>query len=88
MFLCLAGLFDARLFVSVTACFADSKKYLIEATVATHDNLKGNIGRKKIMLNNDFKQAGQGYGSLSKLDQNHLIDNIVDSLGKADKPIQ
>lgn len=58
------------------------------ATVATRDNLKGNIGRQKISLTNDFKQAGQRYRSLSKLDQNHLIDNIVDSLGKADKPIQ
>jgi catalase len=44
--------------------------------------------RQRISLTNDFKQAGERYRSLSKVDQDHLIDNIVDSLGKADKPIQ
>jgi catalase len=39
-------------------------------------------------LTNDFEQAGERYRSLSKMDKDHLVDNIVDSLGKADKPIQ
>jgi catalase len=50
--------------------------------------VEGDIVRRKISLTNDFEQAGQRYRSLSKLDQEHLVDNIVDSLGKADKPIQ
>ncbi|WXG42231.1 MAG: catalase-related domain-containing protein [Candidatus Freyarchaeum deiterrae] len=44
--------------------------------------------RKKISLTNDFKQAGERYRSLSKVDQDHLVDNIVDSLGKANRQIQ
>jgi catalase len=58
------------------------------ATATTQARLEGNIVRQKISLTNDFKQAGERYRSLSKLDQDHLVDNIVDSLGKADKPIQ
>jgi catalase len=50
--------------------------------------LKGNAVRQKIDLTNDFKQAGQRYRSLSKKDQSHLVDNIADSLGKANKAIQ
>ena len=50
--------------------------------------LKGKVERKKINLTNDFAQAGQRYRSLSKVEQDHLVGNIVDSLGKADKPIQ
>src|SRR3972149_2348963 len=49
---------------------------------------KGKVVRKKIGLTNDFQQAGQRYRSLSKVDQDHLVDNIVDSLDHADKPIQ
>jgi catalase len=55
------------------------------------DDQKGPIGsptRKKIPLTNDFEQAGQRYLSLSKVDQDHLVDNIVDSLGHAKKDIQ
>jgi catalase len=44
--------------------------------------------REKIRLTNDFEQAGERYRSLGKVDQDHLVNNIVDSLGKADKPIQ
>jgi catalase len=54
----------------------------------TQAHVEGNIVRQKISLTNDFKQAGERYRSLSKMDQDHLVDNIVDSLGKADKPIQ
>jgi len=57
-------------------------------TATTHESFKGNIGRQKIGLTNDFKQAGERYRSLSKVDQDHLVDNIVDSLRKADKSIQ
>lgn len=48
----------------------------------------GPVVRKKIPLTNDFEQAGQRYLSLSKIDQDHLVDNIVDSLGHAEKTIQ
>lgn len=54
----------------------------------SHYRVEGNVVRRKISLTNDFEQAGERYRSLSKVDQDHLIDNIVDSLGKADKPIQ
>jgi catalase len=50
--------------------------------------LSGRVVRQKIGLTNDFQQAGERYRSLGKVDQDHLVDNIVDSLGKADKPIQ
>jgi catalase len=49
---------------------------------------RADISRQKISLTNDFEQAGGRYRSLGKIDQDNLIDNIVDSLGKADKPIQ
>jgi catalase len=50
--------------------------------------LEGIVGRKKISLTNDFEQAGERYRSLSKVDQAHLVDNIVASLGKTKKDIQ
>jgi catalase len=52
------------------------------------NRLEGNMVRQRISLTNDFEQAGQRYRSLSKTDQDHLVDNIVDSLGEANKPIQ
>lgn len=56
---------------------------------ATEEYLpQGAVVRQKINLTNDFEQAGQRYRSLGKVDQDHLVDNIVDSLGKASKPIQ
>jgi catalase len=58
-------------------------------TTPTEDySVKGTVMRQKISLTNDFQQAGERYHSLGKVDQEHLIDNITDSLGKADKPIQ
>jgi catalase len=57
-------------------------------TCETHEHIDANIGRKKISITNDFKQAGERYQSLSKIDRDHLVGNIVDSLGHADKPIQ
>jgi catalase len=61
-----------------------------EAPVTPGDgyHLEGLKIRKKIALTNDFEQAGQRYRSLSKMDQDHLVDNIVDSLGNANKAIQ
>jgi len=50
--------------------------------------VEGEVDRKKIRLTDDFGQAGQKYGSMGKVERDHLIDNIVDSLGKAEKPIQ
>ena len=54
----------------------------------TRAYVEGEMNRRKISLTNDFAQAGERYLALSKIDQDHLIGNIVDSLGKADKPIQ
>jgi catalase len=58
------------------------------AIATTYVHLEGDMSRQKISMTNDFEQAGGHYRSLSRTDQDHLIDNIVDSLGKADKPIQ
>ncbi|MDM7934394.1 MAG: catalase-related domain-containing protein [Methanothrix sp.] len=44
--------------------------------------------RQRIGLTEDFQQAGERYRSLGRIDQDHLVDNIVDSLGKADGQIQ
>jgi len=49
---------------------------------------EGPQARRKIALTNDFQQAGERYRSLSKVDQDHLVDNIVDSLSHARKEIQ
>jgi catalase len=58
------------------------------AIATAQEHLDGDIARLKISLTNDFEQAGERCRSLGKMDQDHLVDNIVDSLGKADKPIQ
>jgi catalase len=58
------------------------------ANPAERYHLEGEIVRRKISKTNDFEQAGVRYRSLGKVDQDHLVDNIVDSLGKADKLIQ
>ena len=50
--------------------------------------IEDNILQKKIALTDDYTQAGERYRSLSKMDQDHLVDNITDPLGKAAKPIQ
>jgi catalase len=59
-----------------------------QAIVAAKMYVEGDVTRRRISVTNDFEQAGERYRSLSKVDQDHLVDNIVDSLGKADKPIQ
>jgi catalase len=51
-------------------------------------HIDGNVMRKKIPLTDDYTQAGERYRSLNKVDQDHLVDNIVDPLRKANKSIQ
>ncbi|OGD45621.1 catalase [Candidatus Bathyarchaeota archaeon RBG_16_48_13] len=58
------------------------------AIAVSTPNIEGRIIRKKIGLTNNFEQAGKRYCSLNKTDQDHLVGNIADSLGHADKPIQ
>jgi catalase len=60
----------------------------VPATATEKYNLEGAVVRRRISLTNDFEQAGQRYRSLGKMAQAHLVDNIVDSLGKANKQIQ
>lgn len=67
---------------------ADGMPHEAPATPAEKYHLDGDVVRRKIGLTNDFEQAGERFRSLGKVDQDHLVDNIVDSLGKADKPIQ
>jgi catalase len=50
--------------------------------------LEGEVIRRKISLTNDFAQAGARYHSLSKLDQGHLIANLIADLMHIGKPIQ
>ncbi|MFH0914377.1 MAG: catalase, partial [Chloroflexota bacterium] len=50
--------------------------------------LDGEVTRRKISLTNDFAQAGERYRSFSKMDQEHLIDNLIADLTHIDKPIQ
>jgi len=58
------------------------------ATGATHDHLDGDMSRQKISLTSDFEQADGRYRSLSKMERDHLVDNVVEALGKAEKRIQ
>jgi catalase len=67
---------------------ADGLPHEALATAMAQTNVEGKILRQKISRTNDFRQAGERYRSLSKVNQNHLVDNIVDSLEKSDKPIQ
>jgi len=50
--------------------------------------VEGEVTRRKISKTNDFEQAGERYRSLSKMDQEHLVDNLVADLMHIDKPIQ
>lgn len=50
--------------------------------------IEGEVTRKKISKTNDFQQAGEKYRSLTKMDQEHLIDNLIADLMHIDKPIQ
>jgi catalase len=48
----------------------------------------GEVTRKKISKTNDFQQAGEKYRSLSRMDKEHLVDNLVADLMSIDKRIQ
>lgn len=48
----------------------------------------GEAMRQKISKTNDFAQAGAKYRSLSKVEQAHLIDNIIADLSVIDKTIR
>jgi len=50
--------------------------------------IEGEVTRQKIRLTNDFTQAGARYRSLSKMDQEHLVDNLIADLMNIDRPIQ
>jgi len=50
--------------------------------------MEGEVTRQKISITNDFAQAGERYRSLSKIDQEHLVDNLIADLMHIDKPIQ
>lgn len=50
--------------------------------------IEGEVTRQKISKTNDFAQAGERYRSLSKIDQEHLVDNLITDLMHIDKPIQ
>ena len=50
--------------------------------------LEGEVTRRKFSLTNDFGQAGERYRSLSKMEQEHLVDNLIADLMHIDKPIQ
>ena len=59
-----------------------------QAIISAKIHVEGDLTRRRISLTNDFEQACERYRFLNKGDQDHLVDNIVDSLGKASKPIQ
>jgi catalase len=50
--------------------------------------LEGEVTRQKISLTNDFAQAGERYRSLSKMDREHLMDNLTADLMNISKQIQ
>jgi catalase len=52
------------------------------------NRIEGEITRQKINLTSDFAQAGERYRSLSKMDQEHLMDNLIADLMHINKPIQ
>jgi catalase len=51
-------------------------------------HFEGDAVRQKIILTNDFEQAGERYRLISNIDRDHLVDNIIDDLGKTKKEIQ
>jgi catalase len=50
--------------------------------------VEGDVIKKKISKTNDFRQEEEKYRSLSKMDQEHLVDNLIADLTPIDKPIQ
>ena len=58
------------------------------ADISYEPRIEGKLTRQKISKTNDFKQAGEKYHSLNKMDQEHLVDNFIADLKPIDKPIQ
>jgi catalase len=52
------------------------------------NKIEGEVTRQKINRTNDFAQAGKRYLSLSKIDQEHLVDNLIADLMHINKQIQ
>ncbi|WP_242865271.1 catalase [Clostridium sp. ATCC 25772] len=50
--------------------------------------IEGKIQRNNIPITDDFSQAGDRYRAFSKIEQDHLVDNLIDDLLKVDKFIQ
>jgi len=50
--------------------------------------LEGEVIKQKIKLTNDFAQGGNRYRSLVKIDQDHMVDNLVADLTPISKQIQ
>jgi catalase len=50
--------------------------------------VEGELTRQKISKTDDFQQAGQKHRSLSKMDREHLVDNLAADLAHIDKSIQ
>lgn len=50
--------------------------------------VQGRIERKPIKKENDFEQAGNQYRAYSKIEKDHLVDNIVADMFTVDKRIQ
>jgi len=50
--------------------------------------IEGEVTRRKIGITDEFEQAGEKYRSFSKMDQEHLVDNLVADLMHIDKAIQ
>ncbi len=68
--------------------FADGMLKEALSSVSRVNRIEGEVTRQKINLTNDFAQAGERYRSLSKIDQEHLVDNLIADLIHIDKPIQ
>jgi catalase len=63
---------------------------LVEAPSGTPSTFRveGEVAKRKISKTNDFQQAGEKYRSLSKIDKEHLVDNLVADLTPIDRQIQ
>jgi catalase len=51
-------------------------------------SVEGEVIKKKISKTNDFQQAGEKYRSLSKIEREHLVDNLIADLTPIEKQIQ
>jgi hypothetical protein len=67
---------------------ADETPKEAPAGVSYAPQIEGKATRTKIGLTNDFEQAGERYRSFSKVDREHLVDNLIADLMHIDKQIQ